>query len=299
MTGAVAEVLRPVTTSGPIALVNLSAQIDSVAARAPGTAELIDLLTLRGHVLARIADYERAAGLAAALVRDAPDGTAFLARARTAATFHRFADALADLDAAGYRRADRASVDTERATVVAALGRHEQAIELSVGLVRRQPDFATLGALAVLRAELGEVTDAERLFTRARHAHRGISPFPLASLDLRRGLMWYRAGDLPAARAWLEASRRRMPAYAPALGRLAEIDTILGDHQSAIARLQPVACSSDDPGYAAQLARALKATGQHEEAARYYAYAAERYDQLASRFPQAFAGHAADFRSSG
>ena len=96
------------TTSGVIALVNLQGQIDGLESQAANGrlavaqwADLIDLLSLRGHVLGRIADYERAAALAEQLVRDAPaDGIAFLARARTRATFHRFTEALADLQAA-------------------------------------------------------------------------------------------------------------------------------------------------------------------------------------------------------
>jgi hypothetical protein len=61
----------------------------------------VDLLLLHGQVLGRIADYERAAELAEMLVSDAPDaGTARMARARTRATLHRFAEALADLEAA-------------------------------------------------------------------------------------------------------------------------------------------------------------------------------------------------------
>jgi hypothetical protein len=41
---------------------------------------LVDLLILRGEVLGRITDYERAAELAQVLVRDAPDdGAAWLA----------------------------------------------------------------------------------------------------------------------------------------------------------------------------------------------------------------------------
>ena len=106
----------PTTTSGHIAVANLNAQVIGLTAQldrtrsaqggtalltATGAAPLVDLLLLRGQVLGRVADYERAADLAEALVRDAPDdGTAQLARARTRSTFHRFPEALADLDAA-------------------------------------------------------------------------------------------------------------------------------------------------------------------------------------------------------
>jgi tetratricopeptide (TPR) repeat protein len=252
---------------------------------------------LRGHVLGRIADYERAAELAEQLVRGTTDdGTALLARARTRATFHRFAEALADLDAAKRSGLDRATLEAEQATVLQAIGCYAQAKELHRSAAKRQPDFAMLGALAVLQAERGEVAEAERLFTEARRRYRGTSPFPLASLDFRRGLMWYGDGNLPAARTWFDASRRRVPAYAPAQGHIAEIDTALGAHQAAIDHLRPLASSSDDPGYAARLACALSAAGHHREAEQWRVSAVARYDELALRHPDAFAGHAADFR---
>jgi hypothetical protein len=62
-------------------------------------AELIELVALRGQVLGRIGDYEWAEERAEQLTRDAPaDGMAVVARARARGRFHRFADALADLD---------------------------------------------------------------------------------------------------------------------------------------------------------------------------------------------------------
>jgi tetratricopeptide (TPR) repeat protein len=285
-----------VTTSGTIAVANLHAQIDGMNARGESLA-LIDLLILRGHILGRIADYERATELAERLVRGtAGGGTALLARARTRATFHRFTDALADLDAAEGHGVDRGTLDTQRAEILQATGSHREAEELYRGAAQRRPGFATLAALAVLGAERGEVTAAERLFAEARHQYRGTSPFSLAALDFRHGLMWCGRGNLPAARDWFGASVRRVPAYASAVGKLAEIDTARGNHQAAISRLRPLASSSDDPGHAATLARALAAAGQHREARQWRATAAARYSDLAGRHPQAFAEHAAEFR---
>jgi tetratricopeptide (TPR) repeat protein len=295
---------EPCTTSGTIAVVNLHAQIDGLKARASRSepAErlvLIGLLTLRGHVLGRIADYEQAAALAEHLVGDLPeDAIAVLARARTRATFHRFDEALADLASAELRGLDRSTLEAERATILQAVGRHAEARELYLRAMRRRPDFAALGALAVLHAEHGDVIEAERLFTEARRQHRGTStsPFPIASLDFRRGLMWFHEGDLPAARSWFDASLRRVPAYAPALGRLAEIDAAQGDHEAAADRLRPLASTSDDPAYAAGLGWALDAAGHHAEAGQQLASAAARYEELAQRHPDAYADHAADFR---
>jgi tetratricopeptide (TPR) repeat protein len=289
---------------------NLNAQIDGLAqadrARSgnarpavPELALLIDLLLLRGHVLCRVTDYERAAELAEQLVRDVPDnGTALLARARTRGTFHQFAKALADLDAAAACGADRAILDGERAGILLAVGRDAEAAVLLQSAAERRPDFMTLGALAVLEAARGQVGEAEELFTRARSRYRGVSPFPVASLDFRRGLMWLGRRDLTAARTWFDAARRRVPAYAPALGHLAEVDAALGAHGAAIDRLHPLAVSSDDPEYAATLAGVLDDVGRPREAEHWRDIAASRYDELVSRHPEAFADHAADFQGS-
>ncbi|MCW2931182.1 MAG: hypothetical protein JWM19_2144 [Actinomycetia bacterium] len=302
---------EPVTTNGTIAVANLHAQIDGLAARSrradPGQAatetavaarvQLIDLLTLRGEVLGRIADYELAAELAECLVRDVPDdGTAWLTRAKTRATFHRFAMALDDLDAAGRNGLAPAVTDTKRTATLQAAGYHADALVLCADAVKRGPGFATLGALAVLHAEQGDVTAAEHLFTQARRRYQDISPFPIASLDYRRGLMWHRQGDLAAARAWFDAAQRRVPAYAPAQGRLAQIEAALGAHEAAIDRLYPLACSSDDPQYAASLARVLSGTGRHREARTWRFRATARYAELTQRHPGVFAHHAAGFR---
>lgn len=311
MIGLTAEEYELAATSGTIAVVNLQAQIDSLAARAHRAgsrqsaaaplavaeqAVLIDLLTLRGHVLGRIADYERAAELAERLVRDAPDdGTARLALARTRATFHRFPEALADLDAAGRSGSDQATLDAERAAIFQAVGCYAGVLALHRNAAGRRPGFTTLGGLAVLQAERGEVDQAERLFAEARRSYQGVSPFPVASLDFRRGLMCFTRGNLPAARIWFDAARRRVPAYAPALGHLAEVDAALGAHETAIDRLRSLAVSSDDPEYAASLADILRDAGHAQEAGRWRASAAARYDELMLRYPEAFVGHAADF----
>lgn len=171
MTGASAQVCEPVTTSGTIAVMNLQGQIDGLvvrlsrtgAAKAQGAhsagaaplavaqgAALIDLLNLRGHLLGRVADYDQAARLAERLVQAAPDdATALLARARSRATLHRFAEAAADLGAAGRSGADEATLDAERAVVLQALGCYSDAMALIHKAGERQSDFTTLGALAV------------------------------------------------------------------------------------------------------------------------------------------------------
>lgn len=291
-------------TAGVIAMTNLQAQIDGRQRQimagqqeaADDQAELIELVALRGEILSRISDYEWAGERAEQLTRDAPaDGIAFITRARARGRFHRFTDALADLDRAQRLGADPAVVGAERASVFQALGYYDAAFTLYEASTRpADPDY--LGVLATLHAERGETTVAEQLFDQSQDRYRGVSPIPLALLDLRRGLMWLTQGDLCRARAWFDAAVHRLPALALAQGRRAEVEAALGHPEAAITRLRPLTTSSDDPRYAASLARILRETGKVHEAAEWRDKAAKRYDELAARHPEAFADHAAEFR---
>ena len=137
--------------------------------------------------------------------------------------------------------------------------------------------------------------EAERWFRTATRCYRGTSPFPLAMLEFQRGRLWMEHYDLRRARAWCDAAVRRLPAYVPAQGQLAELDAALGETAAAIARLRPLALASDDPDYATQLARILYNAGQAEEAQSWRRKAEARYDELLARHQDAFADHAAEF----
>ena len=258
-------------------------------------AERIELVALRGQVLGRIGDYEWALERAEQLTRNAPaDGVAVVAQARARGRFHRFADALADLDAAQRLGADPALVYAERAGVFQAIGSYEAALTIYNEAAKGRADVTVLAALATLHAERGEIVAAEQLFDESRSRYRGVSPFPMALLDFQRGLMWLAQGDLRRALAWFEAAVRRVPVYS-AQGHLAEVEAALGEPEAAIARLLPLTASSDDPDYTASLARILGDAGRAEEAAEWRDKTAARYDELMARHPEAFADHAAEF----
>jgi tetratricopeptide (TPR) repeat protein len=294
---------RPVTTAGHIALVNLDARIGAQLARAtPGwvnaaeRAELVELIALRGHVLGNIADAERAAAMADELVRQVPsDARSFLARARIRGVFHRFASALKDLDRAAYLGGNCVELDAERAAIYQALGRYDDALAIRRLAAHTHADFSTLAALAAVYGERGEMDEAERWFSAATRCYRGTSPFPLAIMEFQRGHLWMQHDDRRRARAWCHAAVRRIPAYVPAQGHLAELEAALGETAAAIVRLRQLAYASDDPDYATQLARMLANTGQGEEAHTWRAKAEARYDELLVRHQEAFADHAAEF----
>jgi tetratricopeptide (TPR) repeat protein len=292
-----------VTTAGVIAVRNLEARIDGQVSRAMAgrltigeCTELIELVALRGHVLGCIADAELAAALADELVRKVPsDARPFLTRARMRGVFHRFASALTDLDSAAVLGGDRVEVDAERTAIYLALGRYDEALTICRGAVAAHAEFSALAALAGVYGERGEMDEAERWFEAATRCYRATSPFPLAKLDFQRGRLWMEQDDLRRARAWCAAAVRRLPAYVPALGHLAELDAALGETSAAIDRLRPLARASDDPDYATQLARILGGAGHTEEAQTWRDKAEVRYDELLARHQAAFADHAAEF----
>jgi tetratricopeptide (TPR) repeat protein len=294
---------EPVTTAGVIAVGNLEARIDGQVSRATGgrlsvgeRAELVELIALRGQVLGCIADAEWAAALAGELVGQVPsDARSFVARARMRGVFHLFASALTDLDTATALGGDRADLDAERAAIYQALGRYDEALTIRRHALDSHADFGALAAIAGVCGERGEMAEAERWFSAATRCYRGTSPFPLAMLEFQRGKLWMEHHDLRRARAWCDAAVRRLPAYVPAQGHLAELDAARGETAAAIARLRPLALASDDPDYATQLARILDDAGQTEEAQTWRGKAEARYDELLARHRVAFADHAAEF----
>ena len=289
----------PTLTDGAIALLNLQAQIEGLEGHSTSgeAASLVDLLILRGLILGRISDYERAARLADRLVHHADtDAAAYVARARTRAVFHRFEEALDDLDQADRISPEDIAAKRERAAILQALGHyHEALVTYEAATADRGEQFERAAALAAFWAERGKTDTAQRFYLQSLSSYRGVSPFPLAQLDFQLGVMWMRHGRLNQARTCFEAALRRIPAYAAAQGHLAEVDADLGKREAAIARLTPLAVSSDDPDYAAQLARILSEMGRSEESFAWRRMAASRYDELIATYPAAFADHAAEF----
>jgi tetratricopeptide (TPR) repeat protein len=281
---------------------NLQAQIEGLNQREATTgmsigvqSELIELVALRGHIFGRIADCEWAEARADALCASHPDdGLALVSRARSRARFHRFQDALRDLDEARCLGAEMAVVGGERGGILQAIGEYDAALVHFVQSAEQDAGFGPLGALASLHAERGDDFVAEQYFDASRNGYRGVSPIPLALLDFQRGHMWMAQGDLHRARTWFAAAHDLLPDYAPAAGHLAEVDAELGQRDTAMDRLRALAASSDDPDYAASLARIL-ADEDEGTAREWRVQAAAGYDALMERHPEAFADHAAAF----
>jgi tetratricopeptide (TPR) repeat protein len=288
-------------TSGRIAVANLSTVIDGLERRGAVNATFEELLALskllfaRGDVLARIADHDRAERAATRAIALLPGtGSALYTGAWLAQRFHRFEEANALLDqalAVGY---SRQKIDVEKAALLQATGRFDEALVARERLAKDDPGIHTLGALASLLAEMDQWVAAETHYAAALDADIGASPFPCAQLLFEWGVSAMRRGDLDRAEAVLAELDAILPAHVPGRGHRAEVAFARGQLEVAAALIAPLPETSDDPEYRAIYAEILAARGDRK-AARQSERAAADYELLLARRPAAYADHAAAF----
>ena len=181
-------------TSGRIAIANLSASIESLdrhRVERPTFENLMALskfLFLRGDLLGRIVDHDRAELVANEAVALSPDtASALYVRTRLAERFHRFDEANALLDQALAAGHPKQEIDLEQAALLQATGRYSEALVLRERRAKGDPGIQTLGALASLLAEMGQWAAAENCYADAIDADEGTSPIPCSRTALRMG----------------------------------------------------------------------------------------------------------------
>ena len=289
-------------TSGRIALANLSTSIESLEHRRVEGATFDDLvaltkhLFLRGDLLGRIADHDRAELVAEEAVASSPDTAGALCiRAQLAERFHRFDEAHALLDRA--LAADFPSPDilATRAALFQATGRFWEALALRQRLATDDRGIHTLGALATLLAEMEQWAAAERLYAVALDADDGVSPVPCAQLLFEWGVNAMRRDELDRAEEIFLELEAILPAHVPGRGHRAEVALARGRLDLAVALITPLLDASDDPEYRATYAEILAARGEREAAASEAERAAAAYERLLARRPEAYSDHAAAF----
>jgi tetratricopeptide (TPR) repeat protein len=289
-------------TNGRIALANLSASIETLeigrieSASPEGLATLSNLLFLRGDLLGRIADHDRAelAALESIALSLSADSIAFT-RARLAGRFHRFDEAKKLLDRAQEAGYPAKEIDIERAALLQATGHYSEALILREKLAKNDPGIDTFGALATLLAEMDEWDAAEIRYSAALDTDDGVSPIPCAQLLFEWGVNAMRRGRLEHAEQIFAELDMVLPAHVPGRGHRAEVALALREFDLAGALIKPLLESSDDPEYRATYAEILAAQGDAEAAAIEAERAAARYELLLARRPEAYADHAAFF----
>lgn len=289
-------------TSGWIAVANLSTMIDSLGLRRVerGTFEnfisLSKLLFLRGDLLGRIADHDRAQVVAKKAIAWSRDkGSVLYIRAQLAERFHRFEEANALLDQALAAGHPTQEIDLEKAALFQATGKYNEALVLRERLAKEDRGIHTLGSLATLLAEMDEWAAAETCYAAALDADDGVSPIPCGQLLFEWGVSAMRRGDLDRADEIFFKLHAMLPQHVPGRGHRAEGALARGQLDLALALITPLLEISDDPEYRATYAEILAARGDTSEAASQAERAAAEYELLLARRPEAYADHAAAF----
>ncbi len=289
-------------TSGRIAVANLSASIESLELcrvkdrTFEDELALSNLLFLRGDLLGRIVDHDRAELIAKKAIAFSPNhaGTLYI-RARLAERFHRFQEANTLLDQALAAGELSRKIELERAALAQATGRYSEALVLRERLAKDNPSIQTLGALASLLAEMGQWAAAENCYADAVDADEGISPIPCGQLLFEWGVSAMRRGDLDRAEEIFVELDAILPQHVPGRGHRAEVALARGQLGVAEALITPLLTIADDPEYRATYAEILAARGDSKAAISEAQRAAAAYERLLARRPEAYADHAAAF----
>jgi tetratricopeptide (TPR) repeat protein len=285
----------PRTTSPEIALHNLDADVadrERRAARGEPSApfELVSFYIVRAKYAGRVADLVAADTASAALVASHDgDAKAHRVRANALSAIHEFAAAQKELDRAVALKGRDPEIDGDRAAILLAVGREDDAAALLAPLDVASPsDLVLRGGV---EARLGHAAESDRLFELARARYRDVSAFTVAGMDFEHSRALELAGDRLKARAYLSEAATVMPSYAHAVVHLASLEP----PDSALLRLEALGRTSDDPDVLGGEADALRRAGRTADAVAMTARARERFDEVLARLPRAFADHAAAF----
>lgn len=300
--------LRRTTTSEGIAVANLNASIEASRRRFASKHDLaaasilVEQLLLRATFYGTFDDWDEASTISSVVLEAHPfDSAALLLRARVLNTLHQFDSALEHAQRA---RAIGASVITQMSA--AEIEAQAQHLELTVRLAQNDavgdvlarrrvlanaaPTYQHVTSLALALAQVGRFEEADAAFRRALEEYRDVSPFPFGWVAFQRGVMWSEQADRPdLGQPLYEEALRYLPEYVLGNVHLAELEALGGEIQSAIDRVEPLVGVTQDPEPLALLAKLEPST---RRARAYETQANAAYEELITRFPEAFLHHA-------
>jgi tetratricopeptide (TPR) repeat protein len=290
------------TTSAEIALGNLDGQIKQLRRHVEERpndvhvrASLAQDLRARSQIYGGGGDLRDAFDIGTKALADFPnDPDAKLLHVQSLAAVHRFREALAELDALmATPQPDSMFAKNhaaERASILQALGRYDEALPLLHHQVEVSASSANLDAEAILLGLMGRAEDADKEFVEAEAKFRDTSPFFLAALYFDRASLWEREGVLDRATELYRAAHERLPQHVHAASHLAA----LLPPKEAVAILEPLGHADGDPEVLAGLGvfRDMVKDGSGKAALD---SAKTRYDELMKTLPEAYADHAGWF----
>jgi len=300
------ETDRLLTTDGEIALINLeSARRRSWSRffadpRRDGVAEtVVEHEQLTAQFVGDVRALDRLEALAEDVAKAEPaSARTALIQAQVASMAHRFADArnfLARAEAAGAPTID---INRQRLGIDQACGEHlGKVLDERRATARKSGRTEDLVALGALLADLGEFTDADRIYRQALRVYRDVSPFPAAWVCFQLGVLWGELVSEPQtaeAAEWYREAIDCLPGYTKARVHLAEIHSSSGRADEAEALLIPP-LTSGDPEVPWRLADALTDQKRYTDAEAQMEAARFGFETLLERHLLAFADHGAEF----
>jgi tetratricopeptide (TPR) repeat protein len=130
-----------------------------------------------------------------------------------------------------------------------ALGNYPEAEKGYQELLRKHPDFSVLARVAHVAELKGQTEEALRLMQQAIAAGRkeGESPQSLAWYHVRRGDMFFNAGQFDQAAEHYETARKDLPDYPLALAGLGRVQAAKGRYAEAVELFRRAAVRMPDP----------------------------------------------------
>lgn len=254
--------------------------------------QYVDLLLAHEQFAGKVSDLDKADQVTAeAVKRLASNGAVHLSRANALGAVHKFDLALAELAQAEKMGADHVRINEARAAIFQAVGRFDDAAVIRNAQDEKILSVTALAARAELAGEMQKFDESERLFTEARAKYRDVSPFPVAWMDFQRGSLLERRGDREGAKKYFAEANQILPTYTHASVHLAALET----PERALTVLTPLVDSTDDADVLAGMTDALRRSGKTDDATAMHARAEARYNELLTKYPEAFADHAASF----
>ena len=289
-----------VTTNAGLALRNMDEGIVALEAkleRRVTTIEdrraLVSLYLARFRILGVLNDLDRAQALSV-VESSAPD--ARLMKARVLMTRHHFAEAEMLLNQMGQSNVAR---DELLATAFLATGR---ASEAQVLLDQLPTSFSVVFIQAGALAELGAFEEADARYVDALKMYRDVSPFPVAEVYFRRGVMWAEMAERPELGAAMYAEGLKvLKSHVTMSIHAAELIAEAGRVDEAINLLEALTQSTDEPELDAVLGElyTLVATDpadpRVELAQASIRAAAEEYDRRLNLYREAYLDHGSEF----
>jgi tetratricopeptide (TPR) repeat protein len=291
------------TTSAGIYLRNLDGQIAELTRLTAARPDLLlNLQKLsgshytRGRYRGDLDEIALAVEEAGECMKRAPkEGGCALMRAEEEQSLHRFAEARRDVATAkelGAPAERVASLQTE-------LDWNDGVYAPAIDAIRRarvgHPSTATWMREAQLDHDLGLDDESDAAFERAEDMIVDTAPFPVAHLNLQRGIQKSQRGLYEDAVVFFREATLRMPTYVAAEEHLAETLHWLGRDEEATAIYERVVAQSSDPEFSHALASLYAARGRAAEAKALEAKAKAGYADLLERYPEAMVWHASEY----